>query len=177
MEFHPQMDQNQQNRQIELRIPTENDMAFIRWLWSDFETMKPVGGPFHMTDDQARHWFSEIIDPGNPSDFYLLIFNEVNEPVGEISFHQLNSISMTAVFNVKIASKNRGKGYAKKAMLLFLDIFFNQLNGSMMIDEVALDNQIGQIMLLAFGFEHDTRTDDYFRVTLTRERFNSLYCI
>ena len=171
------MDQNQQNPQIELRKPTENDMAFIRWLWSDFETMKPVGGPFHMTDEQARDWFSEIIDPGNPSDYYPLIFNKLNEPVGEISFHHLNSISMTAVFNIKIASKKRGKGYAKNAMLLFLDIFFNQLNGSMMIDEVALDNQIRQIMLLDFGFEHDTRTFDVFRVTLTRERFNSLYFI
>jgi len=32
---------------------------------------------------------------------------------------------MTADFNLKIAHKERRKGYAKEAMLLFLDYFFN----------------------------------------------------
>ena len=90
-EQHSDMEQNQQNTQVELRLPNENDMAFIRWLWSDSETMKPVGGPIQLTDEQAQYWFADITNPGNPSDFYRLIFNEKNEPVGEISFHQLNS--------------------------------------------------------------------------------------
>lgn len=175
MEQHLTMEQNQQNIQVELRLPTKNDLAFIRWLWSDPETMKPVGGPIFLTDEQAQYWFAEIINPGNPSDFYRLIFNEKNEPVGEISFHQLNSVSMTAEFNIKIASSKRGKGYAKKAMLLFFEIFFNQMGGRIMIDDVALDNQGGQHLLLNFGFEHDSQFVDVFRLLLTCERYNSLY--
>ena len=76
MEQLSNMEQNQQNTQIELRLPTKNDLKFIRWLWSDPETMKPVGGPIQLTDEQTQYWFAEIINPGNPSHFYLLIFNE-----------------------------------------------------------------------------------------------------
>jgi RimJ/RimL family protein N-acetyltransferase len=102
--------------------------------------MKPVGGPIHLTDAQTQHWFAKMIKPGSPTDCYRLIFNEKNEPVGEISFHCLVSTSMAADFNVKIASTNPGKGYAKKAMLLFLDFSFNQVGGQVMVDDIAPDN-------------------------------------
>lgn len=166
-----------QNTQVSLRLPTENDMLFIRWLWSDSETMKPVGGPIHLTDEQAQDWYAEIIYPGNPSDYYRLILNDKDEAVGEISFHQLIPSNMTAAFNIKIASTQRGNGYAKTAMLIFLDIFFNQIGGPVMVDDVAVDNHSGQHLLLNFGFEHDSQIVDVFRLFLTRERYNSLYSL
>lgn len=169
------MEKKLQNTQVMLRLPTENDMSFIRWLWSDPETMEPVGGPIHLTDEQAQDWYAEFIYPGNPSDHYRLILNEKDEAVGEISFHQLNSSNMTAAFNIKIASTQRGNGYAKKAMLLFLDGFFNQIGGRVMVDDVAVDNHSGQHLLMNFGFEHDSQAVDVFRLFLTRERYNSLY--
>jgi len=164
-----------QNPRIELQTPAESDMLFIRWLWSDFETMKPVGGPIHLTDEQSQHWFTKMIKPGSPSDCYRLIFNEKNQPVGEISFHHLKPESMKAEFNIKIASTKRGNGYAKKAMLLFLDFFFNQIGGRIMVDDVAVDNHGGQKTLLNFGFEHDSQISHVYRLFLTRERYNSLY--
>jgi RimJ/RimL family protein N-acetyltransferase len=169
------MKQNSQGNDVELRPPTENDLLFIRWLWSDPETMKPVGGPVYMTDHESQHWFVAMISPGSPTDCYRLIFNDKNEPVGEISFHKLNFITMTAEFNIKIASPNRGKGYARQAMIQFLNFFFNQLGGRLMLDDVALDNQEGQNSLLRFGFEHDPGIDNAFRLFMTRERYNSLY--
>jgi hypothetical protein len=45
-----------------------------------------------------------MIKPGRPTDCYRIIFNEKNESVQEISFHRLNSTSMTAEFNIKIAN-------------------------------------------------------------------------
>jgi RimJ/RimL family protein N-acetyltransferase len=84
-------------------------------------------------------------------------------------------VSMAAEFNIKIASTKRGKGYAKKAMLLFLDFFFNQVGGRIMLDDVALDNHRGQHILLDFGFERDPKIDNVFRLFLTRERYNRLY--
>jgi len=48
--------------------------------------------------------FAEMIKPGRPTDCYRIIFNEKNESVQEISFHRLNSTSMTAEFNIKIAN-------------------------------------------------------------------------
>lgn len=169
------MEQNLKDSHISLRLPTENDLPFIRWLWSDPETMRPVGGPIHLTDEQAQQWFAQMIKPGRPTDCYRLIFNEKNEPVGEISFHRLDPANMTAEFNVKVASRYRGQGYARKAMLVFLDFFFNEFGGQVMVDNIAPDNYKGQQVLLQFGFDHDASINNVFRVQMTRERFNGLY--
>jgi RimJ/RimL family protein N-acetyltransferase len=149
-------------------------MPFIRSLWSDPETMQPVGGPVLLSDNQARRWFAKMIDPGNPTDCYRLIVNEENRPIGEISFHRLDS-NRAAEFNIKIASTERRKGYAREAMLLFLDYFFNHLGGRVLIDDVALGNHAGQRALLQFGFEHDSSAKDMFRLSMTREQYNQLY--
>ncbi len=160
---------------IQLRPPQWNDMQFIRWLWSDTETMQPVGGPIHLSDDQAQHWFAQMIDPGSPTDCYRLIFSEENRPVGEISFHRLDSKSMVAEFNIKIACAERRKGYAREAMSLFLDYFFNRLGGHVLVDNVAPDNHTGQQALLRYGFERDSSTKDVFRLRMTRWQYNRLY--
>ena len=150
-------------------------MSFIRRLWADPETMKPVGGPIHLTDDQARGWFARIVDPGSRTDCYRLIINEEGQPIGEISFHRLDAETMTAEFNVKIVGQERGKGYGRQAMARFLNHFFNDFGGRMMVDDVGLDNHRGQEVLLKFGFEHDPRVEEVFRLRMTREQYDSLY--
>ncbi|MBA7581352.1 hypothetical protein ES708_23254 [subsurface metagenome] len=164
-----------QGRRIQLRPPRREEMEFVRWLWSDPDTMRPVGGAFDLTDQQAHEWFTRKMNPGKPEDCYLLILTNEGQPVGEISFHRLNRPSMTAELNLKIAHKKRRKGYAKEAMLLFLDYFFNCLKGRVLFDDVALDNKAGQQALLSFGFEYDPKVKDVFRLLMTPERYNTLY--
>jgi RimJ/RimL family protein N-acetyltransferase len=136
--------------------------------------MRPVGGPIRLTDEQARDWFRRRVDPGSDTGSYRLILDSQGRLVGEISYRDLDSGSGLAYFNIKIAHAERGKGYAREAMRSFLDAFFNQRGGRVMVDEVALDNTAGQKALLQFGFEHDPTTSDVFRLRLTRERFLSL---
>jgi RimJ/RimL family protein N-acetyltransferase len=150
-------------------------MSFIRWLWSDPETMEPVGGPVHLTEGQARRWFAAVVDPGSPSDCYRLILDEDGHRVGEVSYHRLDVAAMTAEFNIKVVSTARGRGYAREAMLLFLDYFFNDLGGRVMVDDVALDNGAGQQALLRFGFERMASPEGVFRLWMTREAFHSRY--
>lgn len=159
---------------IHLKSPEWDDMRFIRQLWSDPETMQPVGGPIHLTDDQARRWFAEKIDSGGSTNCYRLILDHDDQSVGEISHHHLDAESMTASFNIKIMHGERGKGYAKEAMQILLDEFFDQRGGRVMMDDVALENLAGQEALIRFGFEHDSNADEVFRLRMTRERFNSL---
>lgn len=163
-----------QATRIRLRKPEWKDIRFIRLMWSDEETMRPVGGPVLLTDEQAREWFARKIDPGNPSDCYRLIEGREGHPVGEISYRDLDPEAKTAFFNIKIMHTERGKGYAKEAMRVFLDAFFHQHGGRALVDDVALDNVAGQEILLLFGFEHDPSVSDVFRARLTRERFNAL---
>jgi len=157
-----------------LKRPEKEDMEYIRWLWSDPETMEAVGGPVLLTDEEADRWYAYMVDPGRPTECYRLILNEEGDPIGEVSFHKLNLDNIAAMFNLKIVHSERGKGYGWEAMLLFLDYFFNELGGCKMVDEIALDNLRGQQVLLRFGFVHDPRQKENFCVSITREQFNSI---
>jgi RimJ/RimL family protein N-acetyltransferase len=150
-------------------------MEYIRWLWSDRETMRPVGGPLYLTDDEAGRWFALMIDPGDETECYRLILNENKEPIGEVSFHHLDLNTMTAMFNLKVVHSERGKGYGQRAMLLFLRHFFYELGGKMMVDDIALDNLQGRKVLVQFGFVHDPSQREVFRVYLTKVRFHQLH--
>ena len=164
-----------QGDRITLRLPRWEDMQFIQWLWGDPQTMEPVGGPVELTDDRAREQYAGWTDPERSTGCYCLIFNEANQPVGEISFRYQDQESMTANLNLKIAHKERRKGYAGEAMAVFLSYFFNNLGGRVLVDGVALENKAGQQALLRFGFEHDPGVDKVFLLRLTRERFNALH--
>lgn len=151
------------------------DMAFVRQLWADPETMAPVGGVVLLSDEQAEQWFNRMTDPANESDCYRLVVNEDGQCVGEVSSHRLDRATMTGQFNLKICHAHRRKGYAQEAMRLFLDYFFGAYGGQVMIDSVAFDNRLGQKALLQFGFEHDPGMDDCFMLKMTRQRYYRLY--
>jgi RimJ/RimL family protein N-acetyltransferase len=161
--------------QVELRPPLQSDLPFIRWLWGDPETMDAVGGPVELTEEQAVRWFAAMVDPGSPTDRYRLIFDAADRPVGEISFHRLQPDTMTAELNVKIASPYRRRGYARRAMLQFLDDFFHDAGGRVLVDDVAPENVAGQQALLSFGFDRDVGEQGVVRLRMTRETYDALY--
>jgi len=158
-----------------LKKPEWNDVKFIQWLWSDPETMIPVGGPIILDYQKAKLWYEKMISPGSQTDNYRLIFNQDSSPVGEISYHRFDPETMSAEFNIKIANEYRGMGYSKDAMILFLDYFFNHAGGLVLKDKVALENNLGKQALLSFGFEHDPSVKKAFMLKITREHFNDLY--
>ena len=169
------MDKSFDLLRVSLKIPQWEDMSFIRRLWSDPTTMAQVGGPVILTDEQADQWFRRMTDPANQTDCYRLIVNECGELIGEVSSHRLDRTTMTGEFNVKIIHSQRGKGYAKEAMRLFLDHFFGEYGGRIINDGVALNNRSGQEALLKFGFQHDSSEKEVFVLRMTRQRYYDLY--
>lgn len=159
---------------IYLRPPRWEEMRFIQWLWNDAETMKPVGGSVELNDEGAKDWYARWIAPGRPTAYYYLIFDDSDNPVGEISFHDLDN-KMTAQFNVKVAAPEQGKGYGREAMGIFMSYFFNSIGGQELVDDVGLKNEAGQQALLRFGFEHDSSVTNVFRLSMKKVRFNSLH--
>jgi RimJ/RimL family protein N-acetyltransferase len=160
---------------ITIRPPRRDELAFVRWLWSDAETMRPVGGTIVISEDEVRAWFARMVDPGGPRDRYRLIVDGDDRPVGEIGFHRLDPETMTATLNVKIASRERGRGYARAALVRLLDYYFNTFGGRVLIDDLRLDNRRGRDVLVRFGFERVGEMGDAYRLRMTRERFNALY--
>jgi len=138
--------------------------------------MQPIGGPVHLTDEQALEWFQRMVDPGSMTERYMLIFNEDQNPVSEVSLHHFEPQTGTAMFNLRIAGSKRGKGYAQAVMRIFLHAFFNELGGRIMLDDIVFSNLRGQEVLLRFGFRHDPSKQGVFRAAITKEQFNRLCC-
>jgi RimJ/RimL family protein N-acetyltransferase len=160
---------------VYLRKPHKGELQFIRKLWTDPDTMAPVGGTVEFSDEKMARWFTRMVDPGNPADCYCLIFNKEDEPVGEVSFHRWNPESKTAGLNIKVLACQRGKGYGKDALGIFLAYFFGPLGGLTLTDDVGLHNLIGQRLLSHFGFQSDSGRKDVCMMCLTKEMFISKY--
>ncbi|MDO9067900.1 MAG: GNAT family N-acetyltransferase [Deltaproteobacteria bacterium] len=156
---------------VRLRHPELEDLAYIRKLWADPDTMKEVGGPIVMDEERARRWFEKMVDPGSPGDRYFLIFNRENLPVGEASFHRFDPGTKTAEFNLKVEARHRYKSYGPEAARLILEYFFSGFGGEVMVDPIALENTAGQKALLSIGFEHDPSRTDVFMVRMTKQKF------
>jgi RimJ/RimL family protein N-acetyltransferase len=160
---------------LTLRTPRPEEMKYIKKLWADPMTMAEVGGPIHLSEEQAQKWYARMISPGSETGRYFLIFNQNDQPVGEISFHRYDPSTGTAEFNIKIEHCYRGKEYAQKAVPLLLRYFFFDFGGKIMCDPVALDNQPGKKALIKHGFKKDTSRQDVCLLKMTKEEFIDIY--
>ena len=109
---------------------------------------------------------------GDGCNVYCLVYNENQRPVGEISFHCYDENEKSASFNIKIQARYRGRGYAKAAMDLMLDYYFNEFGGEVMIDEVI--NERGIRVLMSYVFEKVDKTEVGILLRLTKDKFNQI---
>lgn len=158
-------------RNVHLRPPRVDELPFIRALWGDPETMSAVGGTIDFPEPMAREWFARMVDPGGPANCYCLIYDRNDEPVGEISFHRWDAEKRSAGLNIKVLASRRGQGYAKDALDAFLRFFFGRVGGQVMVDDVALDNRVGQQLLESIGFERDRSVAEVCWLTMTRTAY------
>ena len=163
---HPEPDDVLRGEKVSIRPPRIEEISFIRTLWAD---------PRHFPEAEAEAWFGRMVDPGDSTNCYRLIFNHKDIPVGEISFHRWNRRERSAELNIKILAAFRGNGYGKDALQTFLGWFFGRAGGRRMTDDVAADNRTGQRLLRTLGFEQDNDVSDVCRLFMTRRMFEKKY--
>lgn len=168
---NPILDGKTSGGRVTLKEPDITDLPFIQSLWADEETMAAIGGPVEMTEAQMTRWFQRMVRPGRGTDCFLLIYNESNQPIGEVSFHRLDWTTMQADFNIKVLASHRGRGYGTEAMALLLDYFFRELGGKKMTDDLAQDNLGGQRVLEQFGFRHNPAIQGVYRMEISRQQY------
>jgi len=160
-----------------------DDLKFIQWLWSDEETMQDVGGTHCYDDEGIEKWYVKNFESDkNNMDYFLIFSQQENIPVGEVSYVIDDYEKMIARFNIKIASKYRGKGYPLEAVHKCLDYFFNKRGGKIMRDDVWNENKTGHKFLLKAGFRYvkDVKEEFNGRIwesklyEITSEIFNKL---
>jgi RimJ/RimL family protein N-acetyltransferase len=157
-----------------LRHPAIADLPYLRRLWADPDTMRAVGGPIVIDEQQALRWFAKMIDPGSDNDRYFLICGKDGTPVGESSFHRYDPQAKTAELNIKIEAGKRYQGHGPEALRLLLDYFFGEFGGEVMLDPIALENRNGQRAIARFGFERDPSRTDVFLLRMTKQRYHSI---
>lgn len=164
-------------RSIYIRPPRYDEVHYINKLWSDINTTGEIGGPFYLSEEKARIWFPKMVNPTDKKNYYCLIYDINDIPVGEVSFHRFDCKTKTAELNVKIESLHRGKGYSKEAVYLLLKYFFDELGGEEIFDNILNRNRKGQNALRSFGFELVSMDDDVSLFKMTKESFIKLYSI
>lgn len=163
-------------RNMYIKQPEYNELDFVQWLWADNETMCAVGGPVCLDDSEKEAWYKRMVDPTDGNNFYCLIYNNEDKPVGEVSFHRYDCLNGTAEFNIKIADKYRRNGYANEAITHLLLYFFNEFGGEKMIDTISANNLPGQTLLLNYGFKQKNQPDKkIILVEMTKKDFSDLY--
>lgn len=159
---------------LSLRPAVRADLPFISWLWTDPETMAAVGGPLAVTAARMERWFSAMVDPGRPSDLYLLILAKDAQPIGEASLHRFDPVRGQEELNIKVAASSRGNGYGRSALLAMLRFFFDDAGGRLLLDDVAPGNHAGQALLASLGFHRDASAQGVRRFSLSAAQWRAL---
>lgn len=137
--------------------------------------MKDVGGVILIPNDKYIKWYEKMIIKGKGRNRYFLIIDKVsNKCLGEISFHRYNIDTKTADLNIKILKKFRGQGKAKESLDLLLDYYFNTFKGSIIQDQIGINNINGLNILINYGFVEKYRNNEEILIELTKSKFNEI---
>lgn len=158
---------------VYIKQPEVNELNFIKELWSDYETMKDVGGTFELPEEKWELFYKKMISPTDGKNFYCLIYNYDNIPVGEVSFHGYDSATKIARFNIKVQNRFRNNGYGSEATRLMLEYYFNEFGGKIIMDTVG--NEVGKNTIAKAGFEAIRKYGNEITYRLTKENFLKIH--
>lgn len=156
-------------KDVYIKQPEFEELEFVSKLWGDEETMKDIGGTFNFSKEKWSNFYKKMIYPTDGKNFYCLIYNLEDEPVGEVSFHGYDSITKLTRFNVKVLNKYRNHGYGEEAVRLLLEYYFFEFGGGIVMDNVS--NPVAIRMLNKIGFQVVRQLKNETTMKLVREDF------
>lgn len=156
-------------KNVYIKQPEYEELEFVRELWADRDTMKDIGGVFDFSENKWEMFYKKMVLPTDGNNFYCLIYNNEDKPVGEVSFHGYDSITKIARFNIKVYSKYRNKGYGEEAIRLLLEYYFIEFGGEIIMDNIITPE--GERMATKLGFEELRKYNDKITIRLTKDDF------
>ncbi len=156
---------------IYIKMPEFNELAFVRELWGKKENMGEFGDVYSFPKEKWEMFYRKMVSPTDGKNFYCLIYDLNDKPIGEVSFHGYNSATKVARINIKIHYEHRKKGYGEEALRLLLEYYFYEFGGQSIIDSVKSDE--GKSLLKKIGFEELNSVRNQRTYKLTKEKFLS----
>ncbi|MBU5455105.1 GNAT family N-acetyltransferase [Caproiciproducens sp. MSJ-32] len=154
---------------VYIRNPEFKELSFVEKLWGCEENMKDIGGAYSFPKKKWEMFYKKMVYPTDGKNFFCLIYDLKDNPVGEVSFHGYNSITKVARINVKIDYKHRGRGYASEALKLLLEYYFWTFGGEAIID--SADTKEAKRIFEKLGFEIINKFKDQVTYKLDRNKF------
>ena len=178
-----------ESERIRVRSAEEADLVFLvesrkspdsLRQWYEDEILFPL------SEKEARDGFTSDLSDFYKDDKKLFILETLNaDYAGQLQIWQVNRRAGVFRHGIFLEEEYRGKGFAKEALLIVLDFYFNELNYRKCNPYVYSYNKHSQKFHENFGFklearvkeEHFTRGvyHDLLYYSLFREEFNKLY--
>ncbi len=155
---------------IILRLLEQNDLP-LTLLWRNQDKIRKW---FINTDviqeDKHLAWFERYMKLDNDFIFVILAKDLDNLPVGQISLYNINwEISRAEYGRLMIGNPiARGKGYAKQATTLLLELTFNILNINEVFLEVKPDNKSALAIYISAGFTITKQSSELITMTIRK---------
>ena len=156
---------------IYIKMPEFNELAFVKDLWGDKKNMGDFGEVYSFPREKWEGFYKKMVAPTDGKNFYCLIYDLKNNPIGEVSFHGYNSATKVARINIKVHYEHRKNGYGEEALRLFLEYYFFEFGGEAIIDSVKTDE--GKSLLKKVGFEEINNFRNQGTYKLTKNKFIS----
>ena len=156
---------------IYIKMPEFNELAFVEELWGNRRNMGDFGGVYYFPKEKWEMFYRKMISPTDGKNFYCLIYDLEDNPVGEVSFHGYNSATKVARINIKVHYEYRRKGYGEEALRLLLEYYFFEFGGESIIDSVKTEES--KALLKKIGFEELNNIREQRTYKLTKNKFIS----
>ncbi|MGG7142568.1 GNAT family N-acetyltransferase [Clostridium nigeriense] len=156
---------------VYIKMPEFNELSFVKELWGDKKNMGDFGEVYSFPKEKWEMFYKKMVNPTDGKNFYCLVYDTMDRPVGEVSFHGYNSATKVARINIKIHYDHRGKGYAEEALILLLEYYFLEFGGEAIIDSVITN--AGKSLLGKIGFEELNNFRNQGTYKLTKKKFLS----
>lgn len=156
---------------IYIKMPEFNELAFVEELWGNERNMGDFGSVYSFPKEKWGMFYKKMINPTDGKNFYCLIYDLEDTPIGEVSFHGYNSATKVARINIKVHYKYRRKGYGEEALRLLLEYYFFEFGGQAIIDSVKTEES--KSLLKKIGFEELNNIRDQRTYKLTKNKFIS----
>lgn len=156
-------------KSVYIKMPEFNELAYVKELWSDKKNIGDTGEVYSFSRDKWEMFYKKMVYPTDGKNFYCLVYNLEDEPIGEVSFHGYNSATKVARINLKIHYNFRRKGYGKEALRLLLEYYFLQFGGQAIIDTVQSEE--AKFLMKKLGFEAINSYKSHWTFKLTKKTF------
>lgn len=154
---------------VYIKNPEFSELSFVKELWADKKNMDDFGDVYSFPKEKWDMFYKKMVNQTNGKNFYCLVYDLEDNPIGEVSFHGYNSATKVARINVKIKYDKRNNGYGEEALRLLLEYFFLEFGGEAIIDSVKTDS--GKGLLEKVGFEELNNFRNQGTYKLTKKKF------